>query len=158
MCFIDYMVSWALTDYSTWSLPLYGWWRGLNDFLLWFARASVSKWTHPKPVNSSKFHKVMARLCTAIPHQLYFSALHTNACSCLNSHTNPHTHVLITTRKHKHSSHNHKWIWILEIILFLVSIWSFLLLLLLLFISCVTLQHSPCVTLVICIRIVTRLL
>lgn len=69
--FIDYMVSWILSDCcSTWCLPSYGWWRGLIDFLLWFTGASVCKWTHPKPVNSSKFHKVMARLCTAISHQL----------------------------------------------------------------------------------------
>lgn len=94
---IDFIVRCAFAD-STWNLPSYGWWKELIDFLLWLAGASVPKWTHPKPVNSSKFHKVMARLCTAIPHQLqYFSTLHLNSCCCLNTYR----HLLLqNTSKH----------------------------------------------------------
>lgn len=70
--FEDYIVSWVVSDCSSLCLPSYGWWRGIIDFLLWFSGASVCKWTHPKPVNSSKFHKVMKQDC-ALPSLINYN-------------------------------------------------------------------------------------
>lgn len=96
---IDEVVSVALSDCSSAACLLsHGWRRAIIDCLLGITGASVCKWIHPRPANSTVFHKVEKQQChpnniqthTHAHKQLFKLWLKTtqiqNRSSCLITH------------------------------------------------------------------------